>query len=155
MTLQYDGHNVYTTANPLADSIADAERILSDLRAAADRLQTAIADERDAYGRLQDMREMYDGAEAEYMAEYAVDAATAKSGPLAGIPVSSDGYKFAVTSLRAKLRADLLADMWQDLDARRLQYEQAQSERQQAEADFSALKAMAALKTAVLQASTL
>lgn len=144
-----------TVANPLTESIADAERIINDLAAASKWLQQAIQEEREAYGRLKDMQDAYDGAEAEYMAEYAVEAATAKSGPLAGIPVSSEGYKFAVASLKTKLRNGELADMWQDLDACRLQHEQANIERQQAETEFNTQRKLAELKAMILRASSI
>lgn len=148
-------NQVPPVANPLAASIEDGERILTDLRAASTRLQQAIQAERQAYGSLREMQEMYDGAEAEYVTEAVVEAATAKSGPLGGIPVSSDGYKSAMLKLKVGLRADLLVDMWTDLDTRRLQYEQAQIERSRAETEFSALKAAAMLKAAILQAAAL
>ena len=89
------------------------------------------------------------------MAEYAVEAATAKSGPLAGIPVSSEGYKFAVASLKTKLRHGELADMWQDFDACRLQHEQANIERQQAETEFNTQRKLAELKAMILRASSI
>ena len=144
-----------TVANPLTESIADAERIINDLAAASKWLQQAIQEEREAYGRLKDVQDTYDGAEAEYMAEYAVEAATAKSGPLAGIPVSSEGYKFTVASLKTKLRHGDLADMWQDLDACRLQHERAGVERQQAETEFNTQRKLAELKAMILRASSI
>ena len=151
-TNPYDGA---TIANPLADTIADGERIIDQLRDASDRLQQAIRDERQTYGSLQEMRDLYDGAEAETIAESVVEAASAKTGPLGGIPVSGDGYKYAMTALKTKLRNGLLNDMYEDLDARRLQYEQAQIERQQAEVQFSGLKHVADLMTAILRAAAL
>ena len=47
-----------TVANPLAETIADGERIITAMMQASSRLQDAIRNEREAYGRLTDMREM-------------------------------------------------------------------------------------------------
>ena len=151
-TNPYDGA---TIANPLADTIADGKRIIDQLRDASDRLQQAIRDERQTYGSLQEMRDLYDGAEAEYLTEAVVEAASAKTGPLGGIATTSKAYDIALTNVKTKLRAGLLADMWADLDTRRLQYETAQIERQQAEVQFSGLKHVADLMTAILRAAAL
>lgn len=142
----------FNIQNPLAKTIAESEEIIARLAEASQRLEAAMADEQLFAGRVKGAKQAYEDAEYEHLSEVVV-AGAVKEGVLAGIAQSSKSHDIVCNGIRAELRRTKLEYAWQNLEHLRQSYEAAQSERQQAETLFSALRNAAKLKAAILQAA--
>lgn len=144
----------FRISNPLQATIDDAERIIAQLNEVSEVLEEAIANERLWHGHYHDALSNYEMAETEKLSDVVI-LATAKEGPLGGIPVSGKGYDIALNGLRIQMRRGELKDLWQTVDRLKKSYEMAQVELEQTQTRFKALLRIAELKTNVLRASTI
>lgn len=144
----------FQVVNPLAETIREGEEVIFQLQEVADNLNEAIRLEREARSRYKDAQDAYDMAETEELAEV-VHMAQNKQGPLAGIPVSGKGYDIALTKLKNDLKHGILQRQFVEADRYRRAHERAQTELQQAENRFNALRKIADVKANVLRASTI
>lgn len=144
----------FTVMNPLAKTVEEGETLINQLLDTSDELQSAIANERGWQTRYKDALEGYEMAETEELAEVII-MAQAKEGPLAGLAVTGEAYKIAMSNLKNNLKRGALAHMWKSVDQTRRNYEAAQVELQQAETRFNALRKVVELKSNILRAATI
>lgn len=141
------------TVNPFAETVAEAEDLLTALMNAGERLAQAIATERIARARAQDAKETLGAAEAELVLE-AEALSQAGEGPLASIKAkTSKAYDYAVQTMLRSARQGDLARIAREADGLTIAADQAAIELQQAQTMFTATKYAAELKAAILTAS--
>lgn len=141
-------------ANPMTQTIDEAENIIIQLNAEANRLAETIAYEQTVYGLLKSAQEGLEDAESEAITE-AVMLAQNKEGPLAGIATTSKAYDHALKTLVAGHRRDRLAHLHAEVQKLEIEHVNARIDRQQAETHFSALKRVAELKAQILRAGSM
>lgn len=141
-------------ANPMTQTIDEAENIIVQLNSEANRLAETIAYEQTVHGLLKSAQDGLDAAESEAITE-AVMLAQNKEGPLAGIATTSKAYDHALKTLVAKHRQNGLGHMYEEVQRLEIEYANAKIDRQQAETRFSALKRVAELKAQILRAGSM
>ncbi len=144
-----------TNPNPYAETIREAEDLLTSLQDAAKRLSTAIAAERIIKSRAQDAKETLAAAEAEIVVE-AEALAAAGEGPLVtdgkAIAKTSKAYQYALDNMLYQARQGALSHLYRDANRAAIEADNAAIELAQAQTFFTALKYSAELKAAVLRA---
>lgn len=139
--------------HPLMQYLKDAEKTMADLQDVQGRMQLALHDSTVTKTALKDAEDALKEAEATVVAELTM-AAMAKQGPLAGVATSSKAYASIVDAELVKARAGNLSRL--DIAVKRATAaaEQCSIELAQAQAQFSAVRHMADLQSAMLNAAS-
>lgn len=138
-----NGYN--NVLNPFAELIQSGIEIRNALAESVRDLELAIANEAQARRVAKELRQMYDEAEAEFVAE-ATFAADAKN---------AEGRKAQVDAALVKARRDgKLARLWAQANAAAYTHEDTKSALAQMEKRFRATEAAADLTAAMLRAAT-
>lgn len=130
---------------PYANLIADGESLLSAMHAITEDYCAALDKEAHLASLLGDADRAVDVAEANAVV---LAVAAGKDGPLGSVAATSKAYGYAVTDLLAK-DADA-ADAREALRSIKMALADAELQRKQAEARFSAVRYAARLKTEIL-----
>lgn len=131
--------------------VRDVEDLMTALQDAEGTLETAIARERLAFQRLQEVSRALKAHEAEAVMAASMEAAQ-KVGPLAGIAKTSKEYDFALTTLLQRERANGLAHLYADVERLTVEHVNAEIAREQAVTRFSAVRHASDLLAALLTA---
>lgn len=140
--------------NPMEATISEAETIIVQLNASANRLANAIEDEQTIFARLKDAEQAIADSETEIVAESAMLAKVGE-GELAGVAATSKAYGYVLDALKLKARTNGMAHIAEQMRRLKLEHEAASISRQQAEVHFSSMKRIAELKAAILRASSM
>jgi hypothetical protein len=135
----------------LTTLIGESEELVHQLLAQADELAAAIEAEVTTKRQLRDAEQALSEAEAGYVVEAEMQAQE-KKGRLAGIAKSSAAYKAACETLIAEAHRNGLHGQHAQVTELRQAADSAQIAREQHAARFTALKYVAELRTAMLNA---
>lgn len=131
----------------------EGERILADLRSADGEVGTALEHDAQARRQLKEAERHLEVAEAEILTTAAIRS-KAKEGPLAGIALTSDAYKAAVTKLLAEAHRGPLKELFGRVKEWQIEADDAKIKLEQAAKRFSAICHASNLLASMLQATS-
>ncbi len=144
---------INSAVNVWARTIDEAEGLIVQLNAGAERLAEAISYEQTLYWFLKTAQEELQTAESKTIHEAMLQAQN-KLGPLNGIATTSKAYDHAVKTLLGQRHQDGLSHLYDEVQRLKMEYCNARIDRAQAETHFAAMQRAADLKAMILRVAS-